>query len=53
MKILNLKLSNIYRYEYRVYEEKYERNIIEIKKIGNTPNKYPRNYGKMKKEPLR
>lgn len=53
MKILNLKLSNIYRYEYRVSEEKYERNIIEIKKIGNTPNKYPRNYGKMKKEPLK
>ena len=51
--ILGAKVYNIFKYEYSVKEEKYNRNIIEIKKLKECPNKYPRNYGKIKKNPLK
>lgn len=53
LEILNCKINNNYTYKYNVNEEEYTRNILEIKKIKNTPNKYPRNYGKIKKNPLK
>lgn len=51
--ILKCKITNNYTYNYKVNEEVYNRNILEVKKINNTPNKYPRNYGKIKKNPLK
>lgn len=50
--ILNCKVTNNYTYNYYINEEEYTRNILEIKKYNNTPKKYPRNYGKIKKNPL-
>lgn len=52
LKILNCKLKNKYEYNYNVDNEIYNRYIVEIEKISNTPNKYPRNFGKIKKNPL-
>ena len=51
-----LKLRNIdnkeYKYSYTINDEGYNRTILYIEKIGNTPNKYPRNYGQIKKKAL-
>ena len=51
-----LKLKNIenkeYKYSYTIDSEEYNRTILYIEKIGNTPNKYPRNYGQIKKKAL-
>lgn len=51
-----LKLKNIeneeYKYSYTINDEEYNRTILYIEKIGNTPNKYPRNYGQIKKKAL-
>ena len=51
-----LKLRNIekkeYKYSYTINDEEYNRTILYIEKIGNTPNKYPRNYGQIKKKAL-
>ena len=51
-----LKLKNIkdkeYKYSYSIDNEVYNRTILYIEKIGNTPNKYPRNYGQIKKKAL-
>jgi len=33
-------------------DEDNVRLIIDLKKIRNTPNQYPRNYGQIKKKPL-
>ena len=52
IKCLNLKYTNKYLYTYSCNEETYNRYLLEITKISNTPNKYPRNYGKIKKNPL-
>lgn len=52
LEILNCKVNNNYIYKYNVNEEEYTRNILEIKKYNNTPKKYPRTYGKIKKSPL-
>lgn len=52
LKILNLKLLKKNLYSYNVKNEEYKRSILEIKKINDTPKKYPRNYGKIKKKPL-
>lgn len=49
---LNSKITNIYKYNYILDDEEYNRNIVEITKEKETPNKYPRNYGKIKKSPL-
>ena len=51
-----LKLKNIkekeYKYSYSIDNEEYNRTILYIEKMGNTPNKYPRNYGQIKKKAL-
>ncbi len=51
-----LKLKNIiekeYKYSYKIDNDEYNRTILYIEKIGNTPNKYPRNYGQIKKKAL-
>ena len=51
--VLNCKIINIYNYKYNVNEEEYNRKILEIQKIDNTNMKYPRSYGKIKKNPLK
>lgn len=50
--ILNCKLNNIYDYTYNFNDELFTRKVLEIIKKNNTPSKYPRNYGKIKKNPL-
>ena len=52
LEILNCKVKKVYTYKYNVEEEEYTRNILEVEKYKNTPQKYPRNYGKIKKNPL-
>lgn len=52
LKILNSKISNIYEYSYTVESEKYDRSILEVMKVSEVNKKYPRNYGKIKKQPL-
>jgi 16S rRNA (guanine527-N7)-methyltransferase len=51
-----LKLKNIENKEYKnshtIKNEEYKRTILYIEKVGNTPNKYPRNYGQIKKKAL-
>lgn len=49
---LNSKITNIHKYNYILDDEEYNRNIVEITKEKETPNKYPRIYGKIKKSPL-
>lgn len=49
---LNSKITNIYKYNYILDDEEYNRNIVEITKEKETSNKYPRIYGKIKKSPL-
>lgn len=50
--ILNCKINNIYEYSYKVSGELFTRKVLEIQKLKDTPIKYPRNYGKIKKNPL-
>ena len=52
LKTLYANITNTYKYSYSVREEEYKRVILEIKKLKNTPEKYPRIYGKIKKNPL-
>lgn len=52
LKTLNLKVEEKIEYSYMVNEEEYNRSILRIKKTNNTPTKYPRNYGQIKKKPL-
>lgn len=52
LKILNSKISNIYEYSYSVWDEEYSRKVVEIIKNKPTSNKYPRNFGKIKKKAL-
>ena len=51
-----LKLKNVkekeYKYSYKIDNEEYNRTILYIDKMENTPNKYPRNYGQIKKKAL-
>ncbi len=49
---LKLKVEDKYNYSYVVNNEEYNRVILSIKKNANTPSKYPRNYGQIKKKPL-
>lgn len=53
LKILNCNITNKYIYSYNVNEEEYKRIILDIKKCDATPKNYPRNYGKIKKNPLK
>lgn len=50
--ILSCKIKNKYSYNYFVDEEKYTRVILDIKKYKETNNKFPRNNGQIKKNPL-
>ena len=54
MNILKLKIieNKEYKYSYTINNEEYNRTILYIEKVGNTPNKYPRNYGQIKKKAL-
>ncbi len=52
LKILKCDVSNMYNYNYNVNDEVYNRSIIEIKKREKCSSKYPRTYGKIKKNPL-
>ena len=52
LKTLNLKVDEKINYSYTINNEEYNRNILKIKKISDTPQKYPRNYGQIKKKPL-
>ena len=52
LSVLNSKITNIYEYCYTLDSETYNRKIIEIEKQKNTKETYPRNYGKIKKNPL-
>ena len=45
---LKLKITNIFEYKYVYNEEEYKRYIIEIKRIKEVSNKYPRSNGKIK-----
>ncbi len=51
IEILGGILENEYNYELPI--EKSKRTIIVIKKINNSPSKYPRQYGKIVKNPLK
>lgn len=52
LKTLNLKVDEKINYSYTVNNEEYNRSILKIKKTSDTPQKYPRNYGQIKKKPL-
>lgn len=52
LKTLNLKVDEKINYSYTVNNEEYNRSILKIKKTNDTPQKYPRNYGQIKKKPL-
>ncbi len=52
LNILNLKVGEKINYLYNLNEEEYNRSILKINKIQNTPSKYPRNYGQIKKRSL-
>ena len=52
MNILNCKLNNIYNYDLKTQTEELSRSILEIIKYKNLLDKYPRNFGQMKKKPL-
>lgn len=48
---LNCKISNIYEYQLNSTEI-FNRIIIEVTKLNNTPINYPRSFAKIKKLPL-
>lgn len=52
LKELNCRVSNEYTYTLNVKDELINRSIVEIIKIRSTPQKYPRIYAKIKKQPL-
>lgn len=51
LKRLNCKISNIYQYQLNSTEI-YQRSIIEVTKIADTPKNYPRSFAKIKKMSL-
>ena len=52
LKKLNCKLENVLNFKIEQNGEISERNILIIKKVGKTPNNFPRNMGQIKKKPL-
>lgn len=50
--VLKCRVKNIYEYNYEINGEIYNRYILEVLKQDNISDKYPRNYGKIKKSPL-
>ena len=49
---INLLGGRVYYIQNFKISGEFERNVIVIKKVNNTPNKYPRGQGKALKEPL-
>ena len=47
-----LKCEIDYIYEDQLPESKEDRYFVYIKKVGETPNKYPRTFGEIKNKPL-
>ena len=52
LNILKLKIVDKLNYNYVINNEEYNRSILKINKSSNTPQKYPRNFGQIKKKPL-
>lgn len=52
LELLKCSIVNKYNYSYKANNEEYKRYILDIVKIEKTPSKYPRNFGKIKKNPL-
>lgn len=52
LKTLKLKIVDKLNYNYVINNEEYNRSILKINKSSNTPQKYPRNFGQIKKKPL-
>ena len=52
LNVLNCKINNKYKYCYTYNNEIYNRYVVEIIKNDKTSLKYPRIYGKIKKNPL-
>ena len=52
LKKLNCKLENVLNFKIEQNGEISERNILIIKKVGKTPDNFPRNMGQIKKKPL-
>ena len=52
LNVLNCKINNKYKYCYTYNDEIYSRYVVEIIKNDKTSLKYPRIYGKIKKNPL-
>ena len=52
---LNLQCEDIYTYELFSLntDEKFNRNIVKLRKISNLAAKYPRQFSKIKKQPLK
>ena len=50
--ILKCKLLKKYEYSFKVNDAEYNRVILEINKQDVLPKSYPRNFGKIKKNPL-
>ena len=48
----SIKINNKYKYCYTYNDEIYNRYVVEIIKNDKTSLKYPRTYGKIKKNPL-
>lgn len=52
LNVLNCNIENKKIYKYNVNEKEYTRAILDIKKNKATDNKFPRNNGQIKKNPL-
>ncbi len=52
LNILKCKIKKIYNYKLNTEETELNRTILEVVKNSDTPNKYPRSYGKIKKSEL-
>lgn len=52
MGILGCKIISVYDYSYNIHDEIFTRKVLKIKKNKITNEKYPRNFGKIKKSPL-
>jgi hypothetical protein len=49
---LGLKFVDTYEYKLEYNNEYFRRTIIEYNKINNVKDKYPRQFAKIKKQPL-
>ena len=49
---MELSNKNVYEYSLELNGEVFRRTIIEYKKMNNIKDKYPRQFAKIKKQPL-